>query len=748
MIKDNNFEIIKLNENGFFVNIEMLTNEHRQYMAKKLANKYGRSFSPSDIKMPDLNYFQCEFTIPNMAFTFIGKVKDVRNKSLFRVDFFAPIATEERNQLETLTTEYINIDIHASDDIEAIKKNQLEFTCKIATDAEVKSKKRFYIDQNLIDKLELDNRLFGTNEVTYLTKKQLQELIDDIYNRTKLAESFQVRREFFKEEFLKLIKTRISYEEVKIDAALPLLSSFPNRAEAKIDSNAAKNSLFNLFKMNNGMIRVNETEIANVKKSYLLNRFFTNLDIWKSIEYWKSRENIASQRISTFRYCDSFDSFNKENIDNIEWRKDSERFVPRFLTLFKMNKSSLFSKSLVFDRVSTDEYQIESRNMQTFTLKTNELNKVMCDDETKHEKCGQVQDMDEDLFKEIENRLEKVASKLKSDLNFVRQELKNKYLTQFLKKLKNTQKELIESLTSESGFKEAFVKELRGHTDTVFALIQLPNNLLVSGSDDRDIRIWNVTTGENVRTISNAHDDRISDFTFLKNTNLIASASGDRSLKIWHTNDFRVREQLNYHDSRVIACTVLPNGLLVSGGKDKIVIWDLDNTRNKVKKELSQHDAGVFSLRVLPNGRLVSGDDKGQLIIWNTSTFTVYERIKNATSSTIYSIVLLPDGTFATASNEIKVWNSDGKLIRTFASEREKILHLEPIADGCLVSGHEDNTIKIWNAFDATLKTVLTYHNENVNSLLKLSNGDLTSGSFDSNIVILSKDALDYFCAL
>ena len=56
------------------------------------------------------------------------------------------------------------------------------------------------------------------------------------------------------------------------------------------------------------------------------------------------------------------------------------------------------------------------------------------------------------------------------------------------------------------------------------------------------------------------------------------------------------------------------------------------------------------------------------------------------------------------------------------------------LKNGDLVSGYYDNTIKIWNVNDGSLKKILLGHTNFVESLTTLPNGDLVSGSWDKRI--------------
>jgi WD40 repeat protein len=98
-----------------------------------------------------------------------------------------------------------------------------------------------------------------------------------------------------------------------------------------------------------------------------------------------------------------------------------------------------------------------------------------------------------------------------------------------------------------TNFEEKYV--LRGHANNVFGLKLLENDILASASEDYKIKLWNITNGSLIRTLSN-HTAVIYwslDF-FDEESKLLMSGSKDRSIKFWnfttgHTKDvnFQIR---------------------------------------------------------------------------------------------------------------------------------------------------------------------------------------------------------------
>ena len=78
---------------------------------------------------------------------------------------------------------------------------------------------------------------------------------------------------------------------------------------------------------------------------------------------------------------------------------------------------------------------------------------------------------------------------------------------------------------------ETCILTLTGHTYYVLSLIQLRNGDLVSGSQDKTIKIWNIETRACIQTLT-GHTRPVTDLLELKNGNIV-SGSVDETIKIW-----------------------------------------------------------------------------------------------------------------------------------------------------------------------------------------------------------------------
>jgi WD40 repeat protein len=104
---------------------------------------------------------------------------------------------------------------------------------------------------------------------------------------------------------------------------------------------------------------------------------------------------------------------------------------------------------------------------------------------------------------------------------------------------------LIKILDIHSGF--CFL--LEGHSDLISRIIRISNEKIASCSFDKTIKIWNMITGECLRTIE-AHSNFVRFMIELPN-NKIISCSDDKKIKVWDTDTGYCLKTLRGHDRTV-----------------------------------------------------------------------------------------------------------------------------------------------------------------------------------------------------
>ncbi|MEM9450683.1 MAG: NB-ARC domain-containing protein [Cyanobacteria bacterium P01_E01_bin.6] len=153
---------------------------------------------------------------------------------------------------------------------------------------------------------------------------------------------------------------------------------------------------------------------------------------------------------------------------------------------------------------------------------------------------------------------------------------------------------------------------------------------IASGSYDQTIKIWSLSTGRCIRTLS-GHDNWVWTVAFSPNGQLIATGSGDHTVKVWEVATGQCLQTLYGHDSRVWAVTFNSNGqTLASCSSDHTIkLWDV--TTGECRRTLDGHTNLVWSIAFSADSRtLVSGSQDETIKQWDVETGQCLQTLRSA----------------------------------------------------------------------------------------------------------------------
>jgi WD40 repeat protein len=157
---------------------------------------------------------------------------------------------------------------------------------------------------------------------------------------------------------------------------------------------------------------------------------------------------------------------------------------------------------------------------------------------------------------------------------------------------------------------------LRGHDDSIWSVAFSPDgSKIVSGSSDKTIRVWDASTGVEMLPPLRGHDGMILSVAFSPNGSKIISGSSDKTIRFWDAST--VLPPL-----RGILCRIPPDGSkIVSGSKDKTIrVWDA-STGVEMLPPLRGHDDSIWSVAFSPDGsKIISGSKDKTIRVWDAST--------------------------------------------------------------------------------------------------------------------------------
>lgn len=275
--------------------------------------------------------------------------------------------------------------------------------------------------------------------------------------------------------------------------------------------------------------------------------------------------------------------------------------------------------------------------------------------------------------------------------------------------------------------KQQFQLELVGHEGGVWALKYVGDDILVSGSTDRTVRIWNVKVGKSTHVFKgHTSTVRCLDVVEHDGVKYIVTGSRDNTLHVWkfpdpHASDYDPNVTKHYsstddnpffvgilrgHMSSVRAVSGHGN-IVVSGSYDhNLMVWDI--AKMKLLYVLSGHTNKIYSTLYDHNRkRCISASLDTTIRVWDLAD--IY---KNGPVTQI------------SLSTSLKVSGS----LRTLCGHTG-LVGLLGLSDKYLVSAAADGSLRGWDASDYTKQFSFHHTNSSAITTFFMSDNILVSGS-------------------
>jgi WD40 repeat protein len=284
---------------------------------------------------------------------------------------------------------------------------------------------------------------------------------------------------------------------------------------------------------------------------------------------------------------------------------------------------------------------------------------------------------------------------------------------------------------------------LTGHTDPVRSVAFSPDGKrIVSGSDDRTLRLWNANTGQPIGDPLQGHQDTVRSVAFSPDGKRIVSGSDDMTLRLWDAQSGQpIGAPLTGHTEGVSSVAFSPDGKsIVSGGWDGTLrLWDA-TTGQPIGDPLQGHRSGVFSVAFSPDGkRLVSGSADNTLRLWDATTGQPIGAPLPDHQSGVFSVAFSPDGKHIVSSSydqTLRIWDAKSrKCIHTVFSGTVYSISFSPDSKR-IVSGSADNALRMWDVNTGeSIGSPLQGHQKAVRSVaFSLDGKRIVSGGDDNTL--------------
>jgi WD40 repeat protein len=305
-----------------------------------------------------------------------------------------------------------------------------------------------------------------------------------------------------------------------------------------------------------------------------------------------------------------------------------------------------------------------------------------------------------------------------------------------------------------------FLHSFSGHSDWVSSVsLSADGRYALSGSADRTLKYWDLSTGECLRTLE-SHAEWVTSVCLSDDGITALSGSADKTLKLWNLASGQCSHTFPGHTNWVLAVCLSPKQdtgapfskgpsvvsdlsadkpyALSAGGDGRLRLWDV--TAGTCIRDFGEHGGPVLCLAWSRDRRLALSGGRDKIVrLWDVTSSQCL-RTFTGHGDKIHTLALSNDQRYAlsgSADRTMKLWDIDtGRCLRTLQGHSDGVLAIALSADGRhVVSGSGDRTIKLWRLADGSCLCSMEGHAGAIYALCLSADGRFVlSGSGDKTV--------------
>ncbi len=214
--------------------------------------------------------------------------------------------------------------------------------------------------------------------------------------------------------------------------------------------------------------------------------------------------------------------------------------------------------------------------------------------------------------------------------------------------------------------------------------------------------LYDVKTGRRLQTVGDELDVVLA--SDLSNDHQqIALGGPQRIVRLFLTATGELQHEIRKHTDWVLAVRFSPDGVLLatSDRSNGLFVWEADTAREYLN--LRGHTGAVTGVAWRPDSNvLASASLDGTVRLWEMNDGKQIKRW-NAHGGGVNSVTYTQDGRLITSGRDrtAKLWDGNGKLLKTFPAFSEPALHAVVTTDGKrAIAGDWTGAVRVWTIGD------------------------------------------------
>lgn len=227
---------------------------------------------------------------------------------------------------------------------------------------------------------------------------------------------------------------------------------------------------------------------------------------------------------------------------------------------------------------------------------------------------------------------------------------------------------------------------------------------LISGSADKNIRKWDIRSGEIVDYIDVGRRYKGHALTIMPDGRFAFDESGKINILNPLTGDIITTMRKPTEHRLITAIFALSNDKLIYSDYHGIKIWDI-NQEKSISSLADKDSIRVMSIAKLPENRLALGDSWGSFRIWDLTTETVVKDISLGKPETVITLFLESNFLCTGDANcELKFWDLRDYTCKQTIKCPSKIASLATDKNQNLYVGLENGEIYSYSTIATRIK--------------------------------------------